>query len=362
MDHTSFIADTLGRSPALVLKDGSLNYVSGQVWEANGHPTILIRIHYLGICRSDAKEVTMERKGLSHFGHEIMGEVVFAPHGLGIAIGDFVGIDPNIPVQRSSGYCGYFAMSADHIALRKAVYKLPLSRPDPDFIFVEPLACSHHAVTRASEVLGELQGKDVLVIGAGVAGILIALSCVESGSRTPKIANRGHERARWARDIGLGAYFDIVSIEECAGKFDAVFIATSFVFDDLIDLAGDCVTPNGALVLYGGTHPGQCYAQSVDIDALRRTEGVRPHHFANGISAFLVGTYGIECQNYRASIDLVHRSSHAKQIARKLTQEILPPSLAAQHLTLMSYTPLPGKAVIDMTPWLDATRIEGVMV
>ncbi|MBO8182361.1 MAG: glutamyl-tRNA reductase [Archaeoglobus sp.] len=83
------------------------------------------------------------------------------------------------------------------------------------------------AVELAEEVLGSLDGKNVLLIGAGEMGSLVANSIANRKACTVLIANRTYEKAaELAKSIGGKAVrFDM--LEECLGIADVVISATS---------------------------------------------------------------------------------------------------------------------------------------
>lgn len=83
------------------------------------------------------------------------------------------------------------------------------------------------AVELAEDVLGSLDGKNVLLIGAGEMGSLVANSIANKKACTILIANRTYEKAvELARSIGGRAVkFDM--LEECLEIADVVISATS---------------------------------------------------------------------------------------------------------------------------------------
>lgn len=167
-----------------------------------GKGEMLVKVKLAGICASDIKCYG----GAAHFwgdatrpawvqapvipGHEFVGEVVQLGEGAGvregIVVGDHVASEQIVPCGECR-YCreGSYWMCMEHdlygfrrrtpgawaeymIFPEKALnYKVPKSIPLEHAVFIEPLACSLHAVER-----GDIQfGDTVVVAGCGPIGL-----------------------------------------------------------------------------------------------------------------------------------------------------------------------------------------------
>ncbi len=167
-----------------------------------GKGEMLVKVLSAGICASDIKCYG----GAAHFwgdatrpswvqapvipGHEFVGEVVVLGEGAGvregIVLGDHVASEQIVPCGECR-YCrsGHYWMCMEHdlygfrrrtpgawaeymIFPEKALnYKVPKSIPINHAVFIEPLACSLHAVER-----GNIQfGDTVVVAGCGPIGL-----------------------------------------------------------------------------------------------------------------------------------------------------------------------------------------------
>lgn len=167
-----------------------------------GPGEVVIKVDHAGVCASDVKCYF----GASHFwgdesrvgycqppitaGHEFAGEVVqlgeCSAEKYGLAIGDMVVSEQIIPC----GECRYCTTGKYWLCLRHEIYgfrqfapgamaeymklpvgarnyKLPDGMPMNKAAVVEPLACSIHAVQRATIQLGDV----VVVAGAGTLGL-----------------------------------------------------------------------------------------------------------------------------------------------------------------------------------------------
>jgi threonine dehydrogenase-like Zn-dependent dehydrogenase len=175
-----------------------------QEWEVPepGPEEVVIRVHAVGICASDLKcyqgaEAFWGHDGSGGYcqppviaGHEFVGEVVALGPGAGtkygLALGDRAVSEQIVPTwtdryaargqywlcsehnvygfrQKTFGAMAEY-MRFPHGALN---YKVPASIPSTHAAFIEPLACSIHAVQR-----GEIEFDHVVVIaGAGPLGL-----------------------------------------------------------------------------------------------------------------------------------------------------------------------------------------------
>ena len=163
---------------------------------------VLVKVHSVGICASDLKCYLgaplfwgdEQRAGYCQPpvvpGHEFVGEVVALGEGAenkyGLTIGDMAVSEQIVPCWRCR-YCerGQYWMCRQHdiYGFRQNTfgamseymkfpagalnYKVPSSIPPHHAAFIEPLACSIHAVER-----GEIRFNDVVVIaGCGPLGL-----------------------------------------------------------------------------------------------------------------------------------------------------------------------------------------------
>ncbi|MDW8293570.1 MAG: alcohol dehydrogenase catalytic domain-containing protein [Anaerolineae bacterium] len=167
-----------------------------------GPEEVVIRVQQVGICASDLKCYLgaplfwgdKSRKGYCQPpvipGHEFVGEVVALGEGAaekyGLSIGDMAVSEQIVPCWKCR-YCqrgqywmcqfgdiyGFRQRTFGAMALymkfpRGAIiHKVPRSLPAEHAVFIEPLACSIHAVQRGNIELGDV----VVIAGAGPLGL-----------------------------------------------------------------------------------------------------------------------------------------------------------------------------------------------
>jgi threonine dehydrogenase-like Zn-dependent dehydrogenase len=167
-----------------------------------GPGEVLVRIRMTGVCASDLKCYTgaplfwgdEHRKGICEPpiipGHEFVGEVVALGEGAGekydLQVGDLTVSEQIVPCWEcrfckngqywmcpNGAVYGFrqiaYGSMAEYMLYPKGSlnYKLPPSMPLNQAVYIEPLACSIHAVDRA-EIK---QGDVVVVAGAGPLGL-----------------------------------------------------------------------------------------------------------------------------------------------------------------------------------------------
>jgi threonine dehydrogenase-like Zn-dependent dehydrogenase len=203
-----------------------------------GPGEVLVRVKSAGICASDLKcylgaplfwgDATREGYCQPPItpGHEFVGEVVSLGEGAGakygLEIGDLAVSEQIVPCW-ACRYCltGKYWMCAVHdiYGFRKRTpgamadyvkfpagalnHKVPASMPAHHAVFIEPLACSIHAVQR-----GNIEFQDVVVIaGAGPLGLGMFAAAKMKGPKLLIAVDLNDARLEMARrcgaDIGL---------------------------------------------------------------------------------------------------------------------------------------------------------------
>lgn len=89
------------------------------------------------------------------------------------------------------------------------------------------VSVGYAAIELAQEKIGDLDGKDISIIGAGDMAGVIAKNLVGKGPRTVIVSNRTFERAQeLAKELG-GTAINLNRLEEIVSKSDLVLVATS---------------------------------------------------------------------------------------------------------------------------------------
>lgn len=147
----------------------------------------LIQVEASGICGSDVMEWYRRPRAPVVLGHEIAGRVVALKGSTKFKVGDRITAAHHVPCNEChfckhghptmcdllhktnfdpGGFAEYFRLSPVHLDC--GVFVLPDSVANEEAIFTEPLAC----VLRGQRMAGVEKGHRILVVGAGIAGLL----------------------------------------------------------------------------------------------------------------------------------------------------------------------------------------------
>ncbi|SEU08056.1 alcohol dehydrogenase catalytic domain-containing protein [Stigmatella erecta] len=268
----------------------------GLDWSPRHRAGVMVRPLLLGICRSDYKEAARQRQGASQFGHEVVGEIIAQWGRAPFSVGDRVCLDPNRPLNRGTAFADLMPADGTEQELTEALHWVPRSVSLERAVFAEPLACAVHCLDRARQALGgQVSGRQVLVVGAGIAGTLIALSAQAEGA-TVSLRNAGVDKLEFLRATGLLPAGALGQDEPPRTPPDAIVLATAFIEPRWLRWALEAVAPGGAIVLYGGTQATDRFTEGgveLALDALRRQEGTAPVRWGRK-ALTVVGSYGTE--------------------------------------------------------------------
>ncbi|QHK22630.1 alcohol dehydrogenase catalytic domain-containing protein (plasmid) [Pseudarthrobacter psychrotolerans] len=170
--------------------------------------SVIVDVEYGGICGSDLHYVSHGASGLSILadpiilGHEVAGRISMLGKGVkGFGVGDAVTVHPAVycrectdclagrtnlcPQVTYFGSAAHWPHTDGAFVSRKAVpagqlLRLPAGVSTRQAAVAEPLAVAIHAVKRA----GSLDGRDVLVNGAGPIGALVVAAARRAGAAT----------------------------------------------------------------------------------------------------------------------------------------------------------------------------------
>jgi cyclitol reductase len=290
---------------------------------------VLVSPSLVGICRSDLKEIAGRRPGPSQFGHELVGVVTSSSTPL-LPAGSRVCLDPNVPLRRGTGFARRMWAGGDAGALVRALPPAPDGIGERRLVFAEPLACAAHCLTMTRRHRGspDLRGVSVCVLGAGIAGVLIARLAEAAGARA-LIVNRDADRLDFLAARRLLPGSGGARLSSAPGGHDVVVVATSFVLPPLLSRALDLVRRDGLVMLYGGTAAGdRLPGLDCDLDRVRRAEQVRAGSWRD--SPVLVGgSYGTTRDDFEHALRTLSGTPDGLGVERLITEEVSLPELPA---------------------------------
>ncbi|RIJ45771.1 alcohol dehydrogenase [Maribellus luteus] len=197
-----------------------------------GNGEILVKNSMCSICKSDLHTLSGTRPGPtpSILGHEIVGEIVALPAnpvldfwGNQLKTGDLI----TWTIMASCGECsfckrglpqkcvsikkyghekmeGHFRLtggfaSHTHLYPGTFTYKLP---GEIDKRLLAGLNCSWATVVAAIRNADEIKGKNVLITGAGMLGLLAVMICREKGAAKIVVCDKDEQRLDLTKDFG----------------------------------------------------------------------------------------------------------------------------------------------------------------
>ena len=246
---------------------------------------VLVKVEICGICGTDLRilavpPVFQAKKGII-LGHEYIGEVIevgtdvrqFRP-------GDRVAVIPDLPC----GYCRFCmegrpnlcdnmsAIGGDadgafaHYTLvpAKGLYKISPDLPVEEGAFVELLSCVMGGVQKATL----LPGEDVLIIGAGPAGLVYMKVLKAAGAGKVIMA----EVSPWRIDFARQAGTDLVINPKEEILREAVGAVTNGGAHLVVDAVGSelaaaisAARKGGRIIVFGENHNAECTIRPHDI-------------------------------------------------------------------------------------------------
>lgn len=238
---------------------------------------VKIKIKKIGVCGSDV-HVYHGLHPTTYYpvvqGHEISGEIVeLGSNVVDYAVGDKVTVQPQVVC----GTCYQCKIGNYHICDELKVMGFQTTGMASDFFVVdatklmklpehlshdfgaliEPLAVAVHAVNQA----GSLDGKNVLVIGGGPIGNLVAQTAKATGAKKVVISEMSKVRVEIAKKSGVGAVNpQDKPLEEAIGdefgeqRADVIFecVGAEFTIKQAINVAR-----KGSIVVAVGVFSGQ---------------------------------------------------------------------------------------------------------
>ncbi len=313
-----------------------------------GEGEALIRMIYAGVCGSDVTVYSGKHPTATApvvIGHEIIGIVEEIAPNDEFKVGDRVTVEPLIScgeceackkghghvckslkllgIHENGGYAEYTKASI------KKLVKIPESLTDELGALAEPFAVGYHVVARS----GLVPGEDVLVIGGGPIGIVVALSAMEAGGNVV-ISEVNKNRLALAEQLGIRT----INPTEC----------------DINAKIAELTGGNGFDVVYeaSGSKPG--ILMTTDACKIRgrivplSLAGV-PVEFVLGKVSFkemsVIGSRVYTFEHFKAGVDMLAKIAAKKDI-RPLISDILPLEESQKAIDMMKGGINNGKILI----------------
>lgn len=250
-----------------------------------GPGEIKVRIMACGVCGSDVMEWYRIKRagrpgGIGAFGHECTGIIAEAGPGTDPKwrVGDRVVMTHHVPCNtcnacirghttacntlQSTKFKNAFGAFAEYVVLPwinvdRGMVRLPESVSFDAGTFVEPLGC----VVRGQQSAPTSDGRSVLIIGAGITGLLHLQAARVNGAGFIAVSDMNPDRLELAKKFGADA--TISATENVPGTFRALnggwgadtVIMTAPV-PVCVDQSLEAVGPGGTILFFAPTNPG----------------------------------------------------------------------------------------------------------
>jgi len=236
----------------------------------------IVKVDACGICISDVKGY---QHGKSHYykppvilGHESVGNIFTVPKGINkFKKGDRVAVVHAV----NCGYCNYCQRGlfelcenkqrpsnggfAEYISIGKefanqALIKIPQNLSTNEATFLEPIACCIESIEKCNINLGDT----VIIIGAGVMGLLLLQLCLLKGASKVIVSEMNRYRRNMAKNLGaIVVNPDEIDLKKIITKetdFEGVDVAITTVFEKkVIKESLSFIRKQGILFIFGSS-------------------------------------------------------------------------------------------------------------
>ena len=244
---------------------------------AIGPGELLVKVEACGICGSDVMEWYRSKKAPLVLGHEASGEIVEVGEGVErFKTGDRVFVSHHVPCNKChyclndnhtacqmlhttnfypGGFAQYIRVPSPNVD--QGTFLLPSEVSFDEATFIEPLAC----VVRAQRMVQFKAGQSLLVLGAGISGLLHILLAKATGAGPIIATDVNKYRLKAAKEFGadvvLEAQEDVLSgvrkVCEDRGA-DLVIVCTQAL--PAFKQALKSVDRAGTILFFAPTEPG----------------------------------------------------------------------------------------------------------
>ena len=249
-----------------------------------GSGEIKVKVMACGVCGSDVLEWYRIKRagrpgGIGAFGHECTGIIAETGPGAGPEwnVGDRVVVTHHVPCNtcnacirghttacatlQKTKFKNAYGAFAEYVVLPKinvdrGLLRLPDSVSFDAGTFVEPLGC----VVRGQQMAPVSDGRSVLIIGAGITGLLHLKAARLNGAGFIAVSNPSHERLAIAKKFGADA--TISATEDVPAKFrelnsglGADTVIMTAPVPAAVKQSFDAVGPGGTILFFAPTNP-----------------------------------------------------------------------------------------------------------
>jgi 3-dehydroquinate synthetase/threonine dehydrogenase-like Zn-dependent dehydrogenase/predicted NBD/HSP70 family sugar kinase len=307
---------------------------------------VLAKVVYSGICTTDLQILRGER-GLEPvvLGHEGVCQVVDVGKDVkGVNAGEMILLNPNNPLDdydklghTKEGMFQEYVKFGEEFLERGQVLRLGRGIASPTDTLIEPLGGVVAALDRIKD---RVAGKNVLVLGAGLIGLMFVTMMGETDARNVFLANRSQERLNFAVTRGIipekktfvvdGSIASELNKVSSGEGADVIIVCVSL--GQGRSAAQDAlsnVNAGGSLYLFAGFRSGDVLTldegEQADIWSLRcgwKTEQIQ---YA-GKSVDLIGQRGSRNEDLAAAADVICRDSlsFGRMISHIISLDVLP--------------------------------------
>jgi threonine dehydrogenase-like Zn-dependent dehydrogenase len=334
---------------------------------ARAQDAALAKVEIAGICGSDLRVYRNDRPAVPGIiGHECVASVVETGAGdASLPPGTLFTLNPNNPRDKDDiiGYNGRGIFSEyitiDHSLMHSQpgrIFPLDQCLSAEQAVFVEPLACVVHSL---GKIKGEIKGKNAVVAGAGVFGLLHVMLLRHYQAAKVLLINRSRERIDLAVQRGIingpDAFLSGDGLPgqlrgATAGRGPEIAIIASSPAD--LPPALDYLASQGRIGVFSATRPGSLLALEtgeMDVHRLRREEQSATIAWRRK-RITLSGSYGATDADFREAIKLLAAGAIEPRglITHRVSLPALPEVMRrlSERNILLGQTA--GKVLIDM--------------
>jgi threonine dehydrogenase-like Zn-dependent dehydrogenase/predicted NBD/HSP70 family sugar kinase len=285
-----------------------------------GREQFAARIAFAGVCGTDLQILRGERgcePGV--LGHEGVAQVTEVGADVrGVVAGDVISVNPNHPSDEHArlghdqpGVFRDIAIWDTHMAERGQIIRLP-SEGRAEWVLLEPLACT----VRSLRLAEEWKGRQVLVVGAGVSGLLHLLLARQWQASRVLLANRTRDRSAIAVSRGILPADDCLQLDQdLPGRIseatggngvDRVIVSVSGgAGPAIVENLWPCLADGATVHLFGGfSRSSELRTPDGDLVACHPIRNSGQSHrvqLPDGRTATLVGSRGAGADDFRVA-------------------------------------------------------------